>query len=154
MKRSYSIILWVLLCFTIGAVAGFLQSAALEEWYPLLNKSSLTPPSWLFPVAWSILYVLMGISVGLLWGIRSIYTTFLYLLFVVQLGFNFLWSIFFFTFRSPLLGFVDIILLDMFAVFYFALCYVVKRSASWYFIPYILWLAFATYLNGYIILNN
>ncbi len=154
MKRSYSVILWVLLCFATGALASVLQSSALNEWFPLLNKSSLTPPAWLFPVAWSILYMLMGISVGLLWGVRNIYTTFLYLLFVIQLVLNFLWSIFFFLLRNPLLGFVDIILLDMFVVFYFSVCFVVKRSASWFFVPYMLWLAFATYLNGYIILYN
>lgn len=154
MNRTVSIVLWVFLCFAVGAVAAFLQSPSMEEWYPLLNKSPLTPPAWAFPVAWSILYLLMGISAGLLWGVRSIYSTFLYLLFVIQLSLNFLWSIFFFTLRSPLLGFVDIILLDMFVVIYIAGCYVVKRSASWLMLPYILWLAFATYLNGYIILYN
>ena len=96
MKRSVSVLLWVLVCFAIGAVASYLQSDALVEWYPYLNNSSLTPPAWVFPVAWSVLYLLMGISVGLLWGVRSIYSTILYLLFGMQLVLNFLWSVFFF----------------------------------------------------------
>lgn len=154
MKRFYSVVIWVCVCFAVGAVASFLQSDALSEWYPYLNKSSLTPPAWVFPVAWSILYLLMGISVGLLYGVKSIYSTVLYLVFVMQLVLNFLWSIFFFLFRSPLLGLLCIVMLGMFAVLYFVGAFVVKRLSAWLFLPYILWLAFATYLNFYIFLYN
>ncbi|MBR3884197.1 MAG: tryptophan-rich sensory protein [Bacteroidaceae bacterium] len=154
MKRSVSVLLWVLVCFAIGAVASYMQSDALVEWYPYLNNSSLTPPAWVFPVAWSVLYLLMGISVGLLWGVRSIYSTILYLLFGMQLVLNFLWSVFFFYFRSPVLGIIDLVMLDIFVLLYFVGAYVVKRASALLVIPYLLWLAFATYLNLYIAIYN
>lgn len=73
---------------------------------------------------------------------------------VVQLVFNFLWSILFFTMRMPLWGFVDILLLDA-SVICFMLSVSKKDKPSLYmFIPYILWLVIATYLNGYILINN
>lgn len=154
MKRFYSVVVWVAVCFVIGLIASLLQSEAISEWYPYLQKSSLTPPAWVFPVAWGILYLLMGISVGLLYGVRSIYSTILYLVFIMQLVLNFLWSIFFFVFRSPLLGLLDIMMLLIFSLLYFAGAVVVKRLSAWIFAPYILWLLFATYLNFYIFLYN
>ncbi len=154
MKRSLSILVWVLVCFVVGGVGSYFQSDAIREWYPHLNNSPLTPPAWVFPVAWSILYLLMGISVGLLWGLRSIYSTILYMLFAMQLVLNFLWSIFFFYFRSPLLGLIDLVMLDIFVLLYFVGAYVVKRASALLVIPYLLWLAFATYLNMYIAIYN
>lgn len=65
-----------------------------------------------------------------------------------------MWSLLFFYMRNPTLGFVDIILLDIFVVIYFAGAYVVNRISAWLFVPYIIWLAFATYLNGYIMMHN
>ena len=64
MKRILFYLVPVLFCFGIGAMAGWLQSEALVEWYPTLVKSPLTPPAVVFPVAWSILYLCMGISLG------------------------------------------------------------------------------------------
>lgn len=154
MKRFLSVCTWVLICFAMGAVAACFQSDALREWYPHLNISPLTPAGWVFPVAWSVLYLLMGISVGLLHGVRSIYSTILYMLFVMQLVLNFLWSIFFFHFRSPLLGVIDIVMLDIFVLIYFVGAYVVKRASAYLVIPYLLWLAFATYLNMYVAIYN
>lgn len=154
MKRFLSILLWVIICLVVGGIASYMQSDALVEWYPYLQKSSLTPPGLVFPIVWGALYLLMGISVGLLWGVRSIYSTILYLLFVMQLVLNFLWSIFFFTFRSPVLGLIDIIMLDVFVVLYFVGAFVVKRISAWLFVPYIVWLLLATYMNIYIVLYN
>ncbi len=154
MKRFLSILLWVIICLVVGGIASYMQSDALAEWYPYLQKSSLTPPGLVFPIVWGALYLLMGISVGLLWGVRSIYSTILYLLFVMQLVLNFLWSIFFFTFRSPVLGLIDIIMLDVFVVLYFVGAFVVKRISAWLFVPYIVWLLLATYMNIYIVLYN
>ncbi len=73
---------------------------------------------------------------------------------MVQLVFNFLWSILFFTMRMPFWGFIDILLLDA-SVVYFMISVSKKDKPSLYmFIPYTLWLVIATYLNGYILINN
>ena len=154
MKRSISVLIWIIVCLFLGFMSSLMQSTALADWYPGLVRSPLSPPDWLFPVAWTVLYILMGISVGLLYGIRSIYTRMLYILFVVQLVLNILWSFFFFYMRSPTLGFMNILLLDMCVLLYFIGAYVVNRASALLMLPYILWLLFATYLNGYIMIYN
>ena len=154
MGKGVSILGWIVICLFLGYMSSIMQSEALVEWYPTLAHSPLTPPDRAFPLAWTVLYILMGISAGMLYGVRSIYTRFLYVLFAVQLVLNILWSFFFFYLRSPIMGFMDILLLDMFVLLYFVGAYVVKRSAALIMLPYILWLAFATYLNGYIMLYN
>lgn len=154
MNRTVSVILWVAVCLIMGYLSSLMQDNSIEDWYPLLAHSPLSPPGWLFPVAWTLLYTLMGISVGLLAGIRSLYAMVLYVLFVIQFILNIMWTFFFFYLRSPLLGFMDIILLDMFALLYTVGAFVVYKPSAWLFIPYIAWLIFATYLNGYIMLYN
>ena len=116
MKKVWDYLWPVLLCVGVGVTAGFFQRSAIEEWYPLLHKPSITPPAIVFPIVWSILYV--------------------------------------FSWRSPLLGLLDILLLDFLVVFYICKAYVPSRISSWLFIPYILWLLLATYLNVYICFYN
>ena len=154
MKKSLSVVIWVVLCLVLGYLSSLLQSESIVEWYPTLVRSPLSPPNWLFPVAWTLLYILMGISVGLLAGVRTLYATVLYVLFVIQLALNIMWSFFFFYLQDPLIGFMDIILLDMFALLYIVGAFVVNKPSAWLFLPYVIWLMFATYLNGYIMIYN
>lgn len=65
MKKIWAYILPTVLCFVLGGLAGWLQHDAINEWYPLLDKPALTPPNAVFPIAWSIIYLCMGISGGL-----------------------------------------------------------------------------------------
>lgn len=154
MKKSLSVAIWVVLCLVLGYLSSLLQSESIVEWYPTLVRSPLSPPNWLFPVVWTLLYILMGISVGLLAGVRTLYATVLYVLFVIQLALNIMWSFFFFYLQDPLIGFMDIILLDMFALLYIVGAFVVNKPSAWLFLPYVIWLMFATYLNGYIMIYN
>ena len=151
MKRIINYIWPVLLCFGIGFAASRLQSESMMEWYPNLNKSALTPPNITFPIAWSVIYLLMGLSLGRVLNRGDKKSA---VIWMVQLVFNFLWSILFFTMRMPFCGFIDILLLDA-SVVYFMISVSKKDKPSLYmFIPYILWLVIATYLNGYILINN
>ena len=75
-------------------------------------------------------------------------------LFGFQLLFNFTWCIFFFYFRSPLLGFANILVLDVLVIYYMIESYPVRKSSAYLFVPYLLWLILATYLNGYILMYN
>lgn len=155
MRKALTFILPVIICFLVGFVAGQLQSDAIENWYPYLNKPSLTPPNAVFPVAWSILYLCMGVSIGFILNSRDmVRRTYLMWLFIVQLIINFFWSIFFFYLQNPLLGLMDIILLDIFILLYIYRSYPVNKISSMLFVPYLLWVGFATYLNLYIYLNN
>lgn len=144
----------VIICFSVGVMASYFQVDAIQTWYPFLNKPSLTPPNFIFPIVWSILYFCMGISIGLIWNTKHRKRKILRWLFSFQLLLNFTWSIYFFYFQNPFLGFIDILLLDIFVIYYMMKSYSIKKMSSLLFIPYILWLLLATYLNGYIMLYN
>lgn len=154
MKKIAYLIAPVILCFLLGFIAGEAQRVALTEWYPHLVKSPLTPPNLAFPIAWGILYLLMGLSIGLVLNSESPQRRSLITLFSLQLLFNFLWSILFFTLQNPLLGFVDILLLDSLVLIYIYKSYQSHRISSILFWPYAGWILFATYLNLYIVLYN
>lgn len=154
MRKAAVIIIPVLICFFVGLTASYFQEDAISNWYPFLNKPDLTPPNIVFPIAWSIIYLCMGISIGLIILSESIRKKELIKLFSIQLFFNFAWSILFFYFQNPLLGFIDILILDICVTMYAFKSYPVKRISAYLFIPYIIWIYFATYLNGYILFNN
>lgn len=154
MKKVLIYIIPVSICLLIGFFASQLQSGSIETWYPFLNKPPLTPPNYVFPVAWTILYICMGISIGLIIDSDGYQKRYLTGLFAIQLILNFLWSVFFFYLRNPLLGLIDIILLEIFLMYYAMQSHPRYKLSSILFIPYILWVGFATYLNLYIYLNN
>lgn len=151
MKRWINYLWPVLLCLVVGFSGSLFQKEAMVEWYPYLVKSSLTPPAIVFPIVWTVLYVLIGISLGRLWGkgykteVRSWF---------VQLLLNFSWSIVFFYFHETLGGFIVILLLDVVVLDYIIQTRKKDRWAMWCFVPYLVWLVLATYLNAFIYLNN
>ncbi|WP_029904631.1 TspO/MBR family protein [Prevotella sp. 10(H)] len=154
MRKILNIIIPVLICFLIGMTASYFQSDSIETWYPTLNKPPLTPPNIAFPIAWSIIYLLMGISIGL--GLNSNIRDKrnIILLFIIQLIFNFTWSISFFYLQNPLLGLANILILDILVAVYIITTFRILKVSSYLFIPYMLWIVFATYLNGYIFYYN
>ena len=101
MRKFLAYFIPVILAFAIGALGSYIQGTALEEWYPYLVKSAATPPALVFPIAWGVLYLLMGISVGTMLEKGDLSVLRLWLL---QLLLNFLWSVCFFALRSPFLG--------------------------------------------------
>lgn len=154
MKKVTLVIVPVIICFLIGFTASYFQKDAIETWYPYLDKPDLTPPNIVFPIAWSIIYLCMGISIGLILISNALKKKELTSLFIIQLLLNFAWSILFFYFQNPLLGLIDILLLDICVTVYAIKSYPVKKVSSILFWPYIIWIYFATYLNGYIFINN
>ncbi len=154
MNRTVSVVFWVGVSLLTGYLSSFFRSLSSSEWYDTLQCSPFTPADWVFPTAWTLLYILMGIAAGLLWKVRSIFTHLLTVVFIVQLALNFFWSFFFFYMQSPLLAFVDILFLDVAVLLFFAGAFVVYRPSAWLFMPYLLWLVFATYLNWYIVAYN
>ena len=151
MRKFLAYFIPILLAFAVGALGSYIQGEALREWYPYIVKSPLTPPSLLFPIAWGILYVFMGVSIGamLVRGDLSLLR-----LWLLQLMLNFLWSVCFFALRSPLMGLLVILALDVTVFAYIVYAFGRRASAAWLFVPYMLWLIFATYLNGYIYIYN
>lgn len=135
------------------------NSSASSSWYKSLNQSPLTPPSWVFPIAWTILYILI-IASGIVFlsspettisaAVRS--TGFFY--YCAAWVFNLSWSQIFFRFQRPDLSFVVILAMLASIVLNIRAFYPVSRLAAYLLVPYLAWVSFATYLNGYILFMN
>ena len=151
MKRFLVYTIPTILCLAVGMIGSYIQSPAIEQWYPTLIKSLLTPPAIVFPIAWTVLYIMMGLSLSVLIDRGEISLVRLWLL---QLIVNFLWSVAFFALRSPLMGLIVILILDVLVFTYTVYAFGRSSAAGWLFVPYMAWLLFATYLTGYIYLNN
>lgn len=156
MKKILQIIIPVFICLLGSFIISRLQLDSIANWYPTLDKSSLTPPAIVFPIVWGVLYVFMGISIGVVLNTNASVSKkrFLVGLFSLQLFLNFAWCILFFCYQNPLFGLIDILLLEVVILFYAVKSYSVSKISSWLFIPYIIWIMLATYLNFYILLHN
>lgn len=145
-ERITTLLLFIIGTELVGAVSAILSGGEFSEFYRTLEAPPLSPPQWLFPVAWGILYALMGWSAYLIYDTEHPQRRSALILYGVQLFINFAWSIVFFRFRS-LFGAVITILALLLAVVLMAVCfYRIRRKAGLLNIPYILWLVFATYL--------
>lgn len=132
---------------TIGYIGGTYMTPETMQWYYTLSMSSLTPPDWVFPIVWMVLFSLMALSAFLVWGKVTPRW------FTAQLMANMLWSFTFFYLRNPVLA-VGVIILML--VFLFLNIYTfgkVSRVAAWMLIPTFLWALFAFYLNLYIVIS-
>lgn len=154
MKRFLPILSFVVISFAVGYLSSVIQGPSMQEWYPSLLKSSLNPPGIVFAIVWPVLYLLMGISAGMIWNMRSIYTWLTIFLFFVQLGLNLLWSVTFFGMQAPVVALVVLTLLFVAVLMYMAIAYMQRHLVAYLNIPYLLWLLFALYLNGFVVLYN
>ena len=153
-RTFLSVLKFVVLSLLVGYVSSLLQRESMSTWYPLLNKSSLTPPGNVFALVWGALYILMGISAGLVWGRRTSASWMLLIMFLLQLFLNLLWSFCFFYMQLPLLALVVLLALFLTVAAYVVGCYGQNRLAAFLNVPYMLWLLFATYLNAYVVVFN
>lgn len=135
----------------VGGIVGLIISKSLD--YNLLQKPPLLPPSIVFPIMWTILYILIGISYGIL-DSRGLNDKSVKLIYYVQLFVNALWSIFFFTLKWRLFSFLWILLLDVLVFVMIVEFYKKSKVSGLLQIPYILWCLFASYLNFAIYLLN
>ena len=143
--RRLTLILAIILAATIGSMAS--SSAAYDIWYLSLEKSKLNPPSYVFGIVWPILYIFMMLSSYLTY--KKVFS-----IFIIQLFFNAVWSWLFFRFQMPLLALLDIYLLIAINIFILNLMYKENKLAFFLFIPYVMWISFASYLNLFIVINN
>ena len=179
-SKTASFVLPVVLCFIVGGLSAWAMRESLAVWYPYLAKSVATPPDYVFPIVWTLLYICIGISAGLVLtsrknlqvesvekfrpdgSLKSTETSNPYApmrggimqLWIWQLALNFMWSILFFWMRVPWLALVAIICLDILIILYICRTARPYRAAMWLFVPYLLWTLYATYLNAYIAIYN
>ena len=133
--------------FVAGAIGSYFTFPAIESWYLGLTKPPLSPPNNIFGPVWTSLYILMGISLYLVWE--------KYLkIFVAHLVLNAFWSIAFFGLKNISLGLLLIVALLAIILFMIMKFYKVNKVASYLLIPYFFWVTFATYLNLAILILN
>ena len=141
-----------ILCLILGMLSGFVSGSSNSQWYTTLYRPWFTPPSWVFGPVWTILYLMMGFALGIIWNKRAKRSDLL-LLFITQLMFNLLWSPLFFYFHRVDLAFYDIsaLWLSIAALIYVARTY---RSIVSLLIPYFCWVSFASLINLHIYLYS
>ena len=136
----------------VGSLSALLTRNSMET-FNSITKPDLAPPGWLFPVVWTILYVLMGIASYLVLTSGkpndNALTTY-----GIQLVFNFFWSIIFFNLQLYLFAFIWLVLLWLLILKTTLLFYQISKPAGYLMIPYLLWVTFASYLNASIYLLN
>jgi len=149
MKRYLNIGIAVMTCLLVGFLSSLAVMDSISDWYVTINKPFFTPPNALFSPVWTLLYILMGVSVGIVWnrGFHHIWVKTALYHFLFQLLLNALWSIVFFGLHSILGGLLVILALLILLIFTFKWFKVVNKTAAYLLIPYILWVAFATVLN-------
>lgn len=139
----------------VGGLSSFITKDAMEN-FEALHQPLLSPPAWMFPVVWTVLYLLMGIAS------YQIYTSEVseprrrkaLTVYGIQLAANFLWSIVFFSLALYLTAFLWILVLWLLIFICTVLFYYIRQSAGKLMIPYLIWVTFAAYLNlGIYILN-
>lgn len=152
-------ILRLIACFALCFAVAWLGSAAtvpkIPTWYASLNKPSFTPPNYVFPIVWNILYALMAISLWRLWQSshnemhRRAIT-----LFLLQLAVNLAWSWIFFGTESIRGGLSAILALDVLVAWTIYASWKVDRFAASLLLPYLFWIGYATALNAEIVSLN
>ncbi|MBE7027031.1 MAG: tryptophan-rich sensory protein [Ruminococcaceae bacterium] len=148
LKNIKKIVVSIAIPLLVGVLSAFLSGNQSGS-YTALVLPPLSPPSWVFAVVWPILYVLMGISAYLVSSTQAEagLKKRAFVLYAFQLVFNFFWSIWFFRFELLSFSFLWILLLFALVILTALAFYDINRLAGWLFLPYIAWLAFASYLN-------
>lgn len=141
---------YLFLPLVLGSIVGFIMSGSID--YKYLVQPPLAPPSWLFPVMWTIIYLLMGISYYLIKQVSD--NEALSKIYYLQLGINLLWSIIFFVFKLRFLACLWIVLLDIVVGLMIYWFYSTRKVSGYLNILYMGWILFATYLTiGIYVLN-
>ncbi len=149
MSNTLKLILSIVICQAAGLIGTVFTLDSIPTWYAALNKPSFNPPNWLFGPVWTILYLMMGISLFIVWKedlknkvVKSAFTVFM-----IQLFLNTIWSIVFFGMQSISGGLIIIVLLWIMILITILKFMKISRVAGILLIPYLLWVSFATFLN-------
>ncbi len=156
MKRAsiFENVLGMTFCLSLGMASGYAAHSGVSDWYDMLIKFPLNPPSWIFAPVWTVLYLMLGVVLANFWVNRRLYSNLL-VIFSLNLIMNFLWSELFFGMHRIDLAFYDLIGIWLSALVILA---ILKRREDrfllWMIAPYCMWVSFALLLNFYIFINN
>ena len=141
----------ILIPVLLGGLTGWIISGSMD--YDMLNKPAFSPPAWLFPVVWTVLYILMGVSSGML-KVKGLFEDGISKLYYLQLFVNLLWPIAFFVLKWRLFSFIWIILLAVLVIAMAVKFYRKDKLSGLLQIPYAVWTVFASYLTLFAYLLN
>lgn len=156
MNKLLKYVLSIGICLAAGGLGTIFTISSIPTWYAHLIKPAFSPPNWLFGPVWTILYVLMGISLALVWvkGVKTERVREALMLFGVQLFLNAIWSPIFFGAKDLTLALIVIILMWFFILKTILAFRKVNKTASYLLYPYIVWVSFASILNFSVWLLN
>jgi benzodiazapine receptor len=148
-QKIGAFLLSLIIPLAVGGISGFFTVSAIPGWYQTIQKPSWNPPNWVFGPVWTTLYVLMGIAMYLIWTQprteqrqRTLYLN------AAQLILNFFWSLIFFNLHAIGWALIEIIILWVVIVQTMFAYDRIYKPAAWLLLPYIVWVTFATILNG------
>ena len=152
-NNALKFLISIIICEAVGALGAIFTTPEIGGWYKTLRKPIINPPNWIFGPVWTVLFVLMGISLYIIWakGGKNIKAV---SVFGLQLALNLFWSILFFYFKSPGMAFVEIIFLWLAILWTIVEFYKLSRTAAFILLPYIIWVSFAALLNYSILMLN
>src|SRR6187200_743506 len=155
-KKVLRFIISIIICQSAGIFGSLFTFEAVPDWYITLEKPFFAPANWIFGPVWIILYFLMGVSLYIVWKdeLKSKTRNVFFVVFGIQLILNALWSLLFFGLRSPLLGLIDILILDVMLVVTIFYAKRVSKYAAMLLIPYMVWIIIASVLNYAIMVLN
>lgn len=156
LKKLKPYIVSVVIALAVGGLSALVTSGSMDV-YSKINRPALSPPAILFPIVWTILFTLMGISAAIIWQFREKKPDDVrnsLVIYAVNLVVNFIWSLIFFNMQAYLFAFIWILLLIAVIVAMIVLFRRVSPLAAYLQIPYLLWVCFAAYLNLAIYLLN
>jgi tryptophan-rich sensory protein len=154
--KPVAFIINIALTLSIGALASWATASSVKIWYPTINKPSFNPPDWLFRPVWTTLYILIGIAAYLVWLKKDSIVHFprTVAIYLIQLILNLAWSFLFFYLHEIGLALAEISLLLLSIIINAVIFYKIDRWAGLLFIPYIIWVSFATFLNYNLFILN
>ncbi len=148
LKNVLFLVGFFVICFAVSGVGAVVTLSSVETWYPALVKPAFNPPAWVFGPVWSLLYAMMAVAAWRVWlTALSARRTRALALFFVQLGLNTLWSLLFFGYQQVGLALINIFALLIAIAITAKWFYRCDPISGWLFVPYILWVSFATALN-------
>lgn len=153
MKKYKYIILNIAISLGIGGLSAFFTMNSMDI-YQNFNRPKLAPPGYIFPIVWTILYVLMGISSYLIHRSNHKNKETALIIYYFQLLINFSWPIFFFNYQNFLLALAILFILNILVIILIKVTYSINHLASYLLIPYLIWILFALYLNFWIFIHN
>ena len=152
-NKFLSLLIFAIITFIPSFIGRFATLSSKEPWYSSLNRSSFTPPDWVFAPVWTTLYLFMTIAIWSVWhkNYKNVNIVYLY---IIHLFFNTTWSVVFFVFHNILLALINSIIITLFVILLIFKFKKISELSFYLMIPYLLWSFYALILNFNLVLLN